>query len=243
MTEIALIENAKGSTSKHARPNKAKIVGKAKYLSHDRIRPVNWCTSVFTVFMVLIPSAPYCTVIPFILCEWFAAILVLILYITSMSVVFRCLYLCATTEPGIVPPIRSDIINYARPYQATYREFEDELVREQTQNDPIEAFFSIQKFKVYNPDQARVEGLPNSIEPLSMCRSCLTIRTPRSFHCSTCNFCVEIHDHHCPWMGTCIGLRNLKAFICFLGFTSLHGIFTSILALAFFFEKSYPLVD
>ena len=92
---------------------------------------------------------------------------------------------------------------------------------------------------MYNPERARTEGLPNDVEPLSDCKSCFTVRPPRSFHCSTCNVCVEVHDHHCPWMGTCVGLRNLKAFVCFLGFTSLHGIFTSIIAISFFFSQSY----
>ena len=44
-------------------------------------------------------------------------------------------------------------------------------------------------------------------------------------------------------MGTCVGLRNLKAFVCFLGFTSVHGIFTSILSISFFFEKTYDQVE
>lgn len=96
----------------------------------------------------------------------------------------------------------------------------------------------MKKFKVYNPDRAN--PAENSTEPLSLCSTCRTIRTPRSFHCSSCDVCIEVHDHHCPWMGTCIGLRNLKAFICFLGFTSLHSIFTSVLAFTFFFMETRP---
>ena len=35
-----------------------KMMGSTKYRGGDRIRPVNWCFTIVTAFMILIPSIP-----------------------------------------------------------------------------------------------------------------------------------------------------------------------------------------
>ncbi|OQU99993.1 hypothetical protein CLAIMM_05556 [Cladophialophora immunda] len=53
------------------------------------------------------------------------------------------------------------------------------------------------------------------------CKKCHTPKPDRTHHCSTCKRCVLKMDHHCPWLSTCLGLRNYKAFVLFLIYTSL----------------------
>ncbi|CAL4884607.1 unnamed protein product [Urochloa decumbens] len=40
------------------------------------------------------------------------------------------------------------------------------------------------------------------------CSYCRVVQPPRTRHCHDCDKCVLQFDHHCIWLGTCIGKKN-----------------------------------
>ena len=50
------------------------------------------------------------------------------------------------------------------------------------------------------------------------CTICHIEQPLRCKHCKTCDHCVATHDHHCPWIGNCVGERNRFSFFWFLQF-------------------------
>jgi hypothetical protein len=59
-------------------------------------------------------------------------------------------------------------------------------------------------------------GLADPIDFGTGCELCGRRLGRGTVHCEKCGVCIEGYDHHCPWVGKCIGRKNLLKFYYFI---------------------------
>nr|XP_054590350.1 palmitoyltransferase ZDHHC9 [Nothobranchius furzeri] len=125
----------------------------------------------------------------------------IILFLFVMAMLLRTSF----SDPGVLPR--------ALPEEANFIEMEIEAA-----NGNVPA-------GQRPPPRIRNVQINNQIVKLKYCYTCKIFRPPRASHCSICDNCVDRFDHHCPWVGNCVGKRNYRYFYLFTLTLSLLTIY------------------
>ena len=81
------------------------------------------------------------------------------------------------------------------------------------------------EYATYNNKKSSIKvNIKGHMVNLNYCYTCFHFRPPRTSHCAECDNCVEKFDHHCLWMGTCVGKRNYKYFYLVLSLTTILSL-------------------
>ena len=186
------------------------------------------CHFIFlTLILILCPSSvSYWLIVVNIKTALWIKLVLLCLQTLSLLLCLKALFTVSFTEPGIIPKVKGNttIKDKSKPVHVDYMDFDEleEYFKKEEITNEIEKYYHKRKFK-FIPTKGEAKNR------LSYCGTCEHLRPPRAFHCSECDVCVEVHDHHCPWIGSCVGYRNSRFFDLFLFWTATHSLLTFIL--------------
>ncbi|XP_065174809.1 palmitoyltransferase ZDHHC14-like [Sycon ciliatum] len=119
---------------------------------------------------------------------------------------YASLFRTATIDPGVLP-------------RATHAE------KDANDNENNARIARGEHNNSYQQSSIRVLEVKGQKMSVRFCTTCHIYRPPRASHCGICNSCIENFDHHCPWVGNCVGKRNYRYFYLFLFFLSTYGLF------------------
>ena len=68
------------------------------------------------------------------------------------------------------------------------------------------------------------------------CTKCLSLREQKAYHCEDCDVCIEGWDHHCVWVGKCIGKQNLTMFYVFVAAIPIFFVFVMFMSCVMSFD-------
>lgn len=71
------------------------------------------------------------------------------------------------------------------------------------------------------------------------CSKCNVDQPVRTKHCKVCKGCVATFDHHCIWLGNCIGEKNRPLFLLYLTLQIIDLIFAIVYVLVLLDYSSF----
>ncbi|XP_074295504.1 protein S-acyltransferase 8-like [Silene latifolia] len=165
---------------------------------------------IVSVLLILVPSVIFCNFVALNLLHKFpsynAGYWILVVTIIFTVYVLVLLIFTSARDPGIIP----------RNSHPPEEEFCYESASAEGGGKPTPSL------QFPRTKEVLVNGFPVRVK---YCETCMLYRPPRCSHCSICNNCVEKFDHHCPWVGQCIGMRNYRFFFMFISSATLLCIF------------------
>ncbi|KAK9066380.1 hypothetical protein SSX86_013702 [Deinandra increscens subsp. villosa] len=164
--------------------------------------------SIFlSIFLIVAPAVVFCVFVARKLLDKFShhlGVWIMVIAIVFTIYVITLLLVTSARDPGIVP--------------RNTRPPEPEVMDQGIEIDSVQTpQLRLPRFKEVN-----VNGLTVKVK---YCDTCMLYRPPRCSHCSICDNCVDRFDHHCPWVGQCIGLRNYRFYFMFVSSATLLCVY------------------